>query len=133
MVILFDRFNLPEDIFEVIFATKQQIIVAKLLIEEMKANDGEINKTVMSLIATKLHEGKYETRLIEEPPYKGKKVKLSYNKRQFYDRILTPMKSMGLVNYDLYKKTYKISDNFTKDMKAIGLLWLMEMKKPAKS
>ena len=37
MVILFDRFNLPEDIFEVIFATKQQIIVAKLLIEEMKA------------------------------------------------------------------------------------------------
>ena len=40
---------------------------------------------------------------------------------------------MGLVNYDLYKKTYKISDNFTKDMKAIGLLWLMEMKKPAKS
>ena len=133
MVILFDRFNLPEDIFEVIFATKQQIIVAKLLIEEMKANDGEINKTVMSLIATKLHEGKYETRLIEEPPYKGKKVKVSYNKRQFYDRILTPMKSMGLVNYDLYKKTYKISDNFNKDMKGIGLLWLMEMKKPAKS
>ncbi len=133
MVILFDRFNLPEDIFEVIFATKQQIIVAKLLIEEMKANDGEINKTVMSLIATKLHEGKYETRLIEEPPYKGKKVKLSYNKRQFYDRILTPMKSIGLVNYDLYKKTYKISDNFNKDMKGIGILWLMEMKKPAKS
>ena len=133
MVILFDRFNLPEDIFEVIFATKQQIIVAKLLIEEMKANDGEINKTVMSLIATKLHEGKYETRLIEEPPYKGKKVKLSYNKRQFYDRILTPMKSMGLVNYDLYKKTYKLSDNFNKDMIRIGLLWLMEMKKPAKS
>ena len=133
MVILFDRFNLPEDIFEVIFATKQQIIVAKLLIEEMKANDGEINKTVMSLIATKLHEGKYETRLIEELPYKGKKVKLSYNKRQFYDRILTPMKSMGLVNYDLYKKTYKISDNFNKDMIRIGLLWLMEMKKPAKS
>jgi len=133
MVILFDRFNLPEDIFEVIFATKQQIIVAKLLIEEMKANDGEINKTVMSLIATKLHEGKYETRLIDELPYKGKKVKVSYNKRQFYDRILTPMKSMGLVNYDLYKKTYKISDNFNKDMKGIGLLWLMEMKKPAKS
>ena len=133
MVILFDRFNLPEDIFEVIFATKQQIIVAKLLIEEMKANDGEINKTVMSLVATKLHEGKYETRLIEEPPYKGKKVKVSYNKRQFYDRILTPMKSMGLVNYDLYKKTYKISDNFNKDMIRIGLLWLIEMKKPAKS
>ena len=45
MVILFDRFNLPEDIYEVIFATKQQIIVAKLLIEMIKENNGEINKT----------------------------------------------------------------------------------------
>ena len=57
MVILFDRFNLPEDIYEVIFATKQQIIVAKLLIEMMKDNGGEIGKTEMSLFATKLHEG----------------------------------------------------------------------------
>ena len=38
MVILFDRFNLPEDIFEVVFATKQQIIVAKLLIEMIKGD-----------------------------------------------------------------------------------------------
>jgi len=30
MVILFDRFNLPEDVFEVVFATKQQIIVVEL-------------------------------------------------------------------------------------------------------
>ena len=64
---------------------------------------------------------------------KGKKVKISYNKRQFYDRILTPMKSMGLIDYDLYKKTYRISDNFNKEMIRIGLLWLREMKKPAKS
>jgi len=132
MVILFDRFNLPEDIFEVIFATKQQIIVAKLLIEMIKENNGEINKTEMSLFATKLHEGNLITTLIEEPPYKGKKVKISYNKRQFYDRILTPMKSMGLIDYDLYKKTYKISDNFNKEMIRIGLLWLREMRKPAK-
>ncbi|MDP7322973.1 MAG: hypothetical protein QF655_02645, partial [Candidatus Woesearchaeota archaeon] len=73
MVILFDRFNLPEDIFEVIFATKQQIIVAKLLIAMIKENEGEINKTEMSLFATKLHEGNLITTLIEEPPYKGKK------------------------------------------------------------
>ena len=132
MVILFDRFNLPEDIYEVIFATKQQIIVAKLLIEMIKGNDGEINKTEMSLFATKLHDGDYVTRLIDDAPYKGKKVKISYNKRQFYDRILTPMKSMGLINYDLYKKTYKISDNFNKEMIRIGVLWLQEMRKPAK-
>ena len=132
MVILFDRFNLPEDIYEVIFATKQQIIVAKLLIGMIKENNGEINKTEMSLFATKLHEGNLITTLIEEPPYKGKKVKISYNKRQFYDRILTPMKSMGLIDYDLYKKTYKISDNFNKEMIRIGILWLKEMRKPAK-
>tara|TARA_B100001971_G_scaffold203315_1_gene218031 strand:+ start:61 stop:465 length:405 start_codon:yes stop_codon:yes gene_type:complete len=132
MVILFDRFNLPEDIYEVIFATKQQIIVAKLLMEMIKGNGGEINKTEMSLFATKLHEGNHVTTLIDEPPYKGKKVKISYNKRQFYDRILTPMKSMGLINYDLYKKTYKISDNFNKEMIRIGILWLQEMRKPAK-
>jgi hypothetical protein len=133
MVILFDRFNLPEDIYEVVFATKQQIIVAKLLIEMIKGNGREINKTEMSLFATKLHEGDYVTTLIDEPPYKGKKVKISYNKRQFYDRILTPMKSMGLIDYDLYKKTYKISDNFNKEMIRVGLLWLKEIKQPAKS
>jgi len=132
MVVLFDRFNLPEDIYEVIFATKQQIIVAKLLIEMIKDNEGEINKTQMSLFATRLHEGNLITDLIEEAPYKGKKVKVSYNKRQFYDRILTPMKSMGLIDYDLYKKTYKISDKFNKEMIRIGLLWLQEMRKPAK-
>ncbi|MAE42425.1 hypothetical protein CMO93_01525 [Candidatus Woesearchaeota archaeon] len=132
MVILFDRFNLPEDIYEVVFATKQQIIVAKLLIGMVKENDGEINKTEMSLFATKLHEGNLITDLIEDAPYKGKKVKVSYNKRQFYDRILTPMKSMGLIDYDLYKKTYKLSDHFNKEMIRIGLLWLKEMRKPAK-
>ena len=132
MVVLFDRFNLPEDIFEVIFATKQQIIVAKLLIEMIKENGGEINKTEMSLFATKLHEGNLITDLIEEAPFKGKKVKVSYNKRQFYDRILTPMKSMGLVDYDLYKKTYKISDKFNKEMIRLGLLWLKELRKSAK-
>jgi hypothetical protein len=130
MVILFDRFNLPEDIFEIIFATKQQVIVAKLLIEHIKENSNEIGKTEMSMFATQLHEGKLITDLIEEAPYKGKKVKVSYNKRQFYDRILTPMKSMGIIDYDLYKKTYKLSDKFNKEMIRIGLMWLKEVKNP---
>lgn len=132
MVILYDRFNLSEDIYEVIFATKQQKIVGKLLINYMKQNDNEINKTEMSLFATKLHEGELIGE-IDEPPYQGKKVKISYNKRQFYDRILTPMKSMGIIDYDLYNKVYKISDKFNKDMMRIGLLWLQEIQKPAYS
>ena len=130
MVILYDRFNLPEDVFEVIFATKQQEIVAKLLINYMKENQGSIGKTEMSLFATKLHEGELVGE-IDEPPYQGKKVKISYNKRQFYDRILTPMKSMGMIDYDLYNKTYKISDKLNKDMMRIGLMWLQEIQKPS--
>jgi len=113
----------------VIFATKQQKIVAELLIQHMKENGGEIGKSEMSLFATKLHEGNLITE-IDEPPYKGKRVKLSYNKRQFYDRILTPMKSMGIIYYDLYRKTYKISEAFNKEMIKIGILWLKELRKP---
>ena len=55
MVILYDRFNLPDNVFEVIFATKQQVIVAKLLINYMKQNNNQIGKTEMSVFATKLH------------------------------------------------------------------------------
>jgi hypothetical protein len=113
-----------------VFATKQQVIVAKLLIQHMKENNGEIGKTEMSMFATSLHDGTLVTDIIEEPPYLGKKVKVSYNKRQFYDRILTPMKSMGIIDYDLYKKTYKLSDKLNKELIRIGLLWLTEMKKP---
>ncbi len=130
MVILIDQYNLPEDIFEIIFATSQQKIVAKVLISTFKENNGELSKTEMSLFATQLHEGNLVT-YIDEEPYKGKRVKLSYNKRQFYDRILTPMRSMGMIDYDLYKKTYKISENFNKLMIAIGLKWIQEIRKPA--
>ena len=122
MVILFDCFKLPEDVFEIIFATEQQKIVAKELVKYMAANQGIVTKTAMSLFATKLHEGKWETEL-DIPPYKGKKVKLSYNKRQFYDRILTPLKSMGLIEYDLYKKTYTLSEKFAEELVKIGTLW----------
>jgi len=95
----------------------------------MKENSGEIGKSEMSLFATKLHEGNLIAE-IDEHPYRGKKVKLSYNKRQFYDRILTPMKSMGLIYYDLYKKTYRISDSFNKEMIKVGISWLRELRKP---
>jgi hypothetical protein len=132
MVVLFDRFNLPEDVYEVIFATKQQKIVGKLLIDHMKSKEGEITKTEMSLFATKLHEGNIIT-MIDEPGFKNKKVKISYNKRQFYDRILTPFKSMGIIDYDLYKKTYSLSERFNKEMQKIGIMWLQELRKPAYS
>ncbi|MCK4589378.1 MAG: hypothetical protein KAT77_02980 [Nanoarchaeota archaeon] len=130
MVILFDQFNLPDDIFKIIFATDQQEIVAKLLLKYIKDNGGEIGKTTMSMFATQLHEGKLVDSTVERKgPQVGKKEPtLSYNKRQFYDRILTPMKSMGLVDYDLYKKTYKISDKFNRLMIKIGLLWLREIR-----
>ena len=98
---LFDRFNLSEDIFDILFATAQQKLVGKLLIMYIKENEGEITKKEMSLLATALHEGKYlfSGELINLP---AKEVKIKYNKRQFYDRILTPSKSMGLIDYDLW-------------------------------
>ena len=129
MVILFDQYHLPDDIFEVIFATSQQKIVAKVLINAIKEKNGEMNKTEMSFFATKLHEGELVTE-IDEPDYEGKKVKLSYNKRQFYDRILTPMKTMGLIDYDMYKKTYKISEAFSREMTKIGVMWQQQVRKP---
>ena len=93
MVLLFDNYNLPDDIFEIVFATKQQAIVGKLLIKKLKLNNGIFTKKEMSEFATTLHDGEMIAE-IEDSQFKGKKVKLSYNKRQFYDRILTPMKSM---------------------------------------
>ena len=129
MVILFDIFNLSDDVYEIIFATKQQKIVGKLLINDIKRNGGEFSKTQMSVFATQLHDGEMLAE-IDEPEYIGKKVKMSYNKRQFYDRILTPMKSMGLIEYDLYKKTYRLSENFNKVLIKIGLMWTRELRKP---
>ena len=127
MVILFDQFNLPDDIFKIVFATEQQETVAKLLFRYMRENGGEINKTQMSMFATELHEGAMLD-TSQRLPFKKEPPKISYNKRQFYDRILTPMKSMGMVDYDLYKKTYRISDKFNKLMIKIGLFWLREIR-----
>ena len=128
-MMLFDMFNLPEDIYQIVFPTDRQQIVAKLLIHMMKKNGGQIGKTEMSLFATKLHEGTVKV-ATGEPDITGQKkiMTLSYNKRQFYDRILTPLKSMGMIDYDLYKKVYIISDKFNKCMIKVGLLWLREIR-----
>jgi hypothetical protein len=131
MVMLFDQFNLPEDIYKVIFATEQQEIVGKMLVSYMWDNGGEIGKTEMSMFATQLHEGKAVIKPKGKSPL-DKEQRISYNKRQFYDRILTPMRGMGLIQYDLYKKTYKISDRFNKLMIKIGLMWLRELEKHKK-
>jgi hypothetical protein len=131
MVILFDQFNLPDDIYKIIFATEQQEIVGKMLIRYMWDNGGEIGKTEMSLFATKLHEGEAIIKEAGRSPM-DKEIRISYNKRQFYDRILTPMRGMGLVEYDLYKKTYRVSDRFNKLMIKIGLEWLREFDKGKK-
>ncbi len=128
MVILFDAYNLPEDIYKVIFATDQQEIVGKLLITHMFENGGELNKTEMGLFAQKLHDGE----LVIKPKGRSmfdKEMKISYNKRQFYDRILTPMKSLGLIDYDLYKKTYRVSERFNKIMVKVGIMWLHQLRK----
>lgn len=129
MVILFDLFHLPEDIFEIIFATEQQITVAKMLVNEIKEQGGELGKTEMSVFATRLHDGTL-IEVEEKGPIKRKnKIKISYNKRQFYDRILTPMRTMGMVDYDMYKKKYMLSDKFTKTLTKIGIMWSQELQK----
>ncbi|MBT7902241.1 hypothetical protein HN587_00105 [Candidatus Woesearchaeota archaeon] len=128
MVLLFDQFHLPEDIFEIVFATEQQKIVARMLIDEFKENNGVLGKTEMSLFANRMHDGTYVE--IDEPVgpiSRKKKIRISYNKRQFYDRILTPMKAMGLIDYDMYKKKYLISNQFCDSLKKISLLWQKEI------
>jgi hypothetical protein len=129
MVILFDQYHLPDDVLEIIFATEQQVMVARMLLTEFKEAGGSLGKTEMSVFANRLHEG--TTIEIDEsvgPISQKKTIKISYNKRQFYDRILTPMKSMGLVDYDMYKKQYRISDNFIHALKKIGLMWQKELQ-----
>src|SRR3989338_568136 len=131
MVILFDRDNMPEDIFDIIFSTDQQAIAARLLIKALKENRGEMGRDLMSIFANQLHEGKISIILDDEDDeldLPKRKVAISYNKRQFYDRVLTPMRSMGLIDFDLYKKVYKLSDKFSQAMEGIGKLWINEIR-----
>jgi len=133
MVLLFDQFNLPDDVYEIVFATEQQVDVAKQLIIEFKRHKGVMDKTQMSEFATALHDGKLivEKTIRIGPAKQIKKIAMSYNKRQFYDRILTPMKSMGMIDFDLYAKTYKLSENFSKSVTRLAQMWNTETKKPA--
>jgi len=129
MVILFDQYHLSKNIYEIIFATEQQAIVAKMLVDELKKQGGQMGKTEMSLFATKLHEGTL-VEVEEEGMFKKKQqAKMSYNKRQFYDRILTPMKAMGMIDYDMYKKVYTLSTTLNKVLIKIGLMWIQEVNK----
>ena len=132
MVILIDQQNLPEEIYKIIFATEQQEVVAKMLIKYMAGNGGEIGKTEMGLFANNLHEGKVILKEKGKSPFQQEDT-MSYNKRQFYDRILTPMRGMGMIDYDLFKKTYKISDKFNKLMIRVGLTWLRELERLKKN
>lgn len=130
MVLLFDIFHLPESIFDVVFATEQQAMVARLLVNEFKQHEGMLGKTDMSLFANKLHEGIIvELEKGEEPFKRKERTKISYNKRQFYDRILTPMKTMGFIDYEMYKKQYLLSDKFNKAMIKLGLMWVQELQR----
>ena len=133
MVILYDRFNLPNNVYDILFATEQQAIVAKLLIEMLRKNNGEVGRELMSFFANKLHDGKFTVESkdvdIGNLSLPGKKTVISYNKRQFYDRILTPLKGMGLIEFDIYKKVYRLSNNFLKDLNEISKLWQMELTK----
>ena len=90
-----------------------------------------MGKTEMGLFANNLHEGKVIIKEAGKSPLQ-KEVNMSYNKRQFYDRILTPMRGMGMIDYDLYTKSYKVSDKFNKLMIKIGLMWLRECDKKGK-
>lgn len=128
MVIIVDQFNMPDNVYEVIFTTKQQAIVAKTLIDKMKENNGVFEKTDMSIFANALHEGAILTETKDEK-FKDMKIRLSYNKKQFYERILTPLKSMGIVEYDLYNKVYKVSDRFNKLMIKISIMWSQEFRR----
>ncbi len=132
MVILVDQEHLPDDIYKIIFATEQQEIVAKILIQYMSKQGGEIGKTEMGVFAQKLHDGQVTVRIPVGTSPLLKEGKISYNKRQFYDRILTPLRGMGLIEYDLYRKKYLLSDKFNKLMVRIGLLWLRELERGKK-
>ena len=62
----------------------------------------------MSIFATKLHDWRIRN---DNGQGQLRKKQTSYNKRQFYDRILTTMRSWDH-RLHLYKKTYKLDEVF---------------------
>ena len=122
MVILFDYTKTQENVHSIIFSTKQQELVSRLLISRIKDNQGTLSRTEMSVFANNLHDGAVIAEVRKENELQS--VKISYNKKQFYDRILNPMKTMGLVEYDSGKRVYRLSEKFHTAMTQIGKLWL---------
>ena len=59
---------------------------------------------------------------------KIKKIKSHEFKTTIYESKIEfdHKKLMGLIDYDPYKKTYKISERFNKAMIKIGLMWIRE-------
>jgi hypothetical protein len=126
MVVLFDKFNLPESIIEVIFSTNQQRAVAKLLFEYFKQNGGMLTRQQMSTFANTLHFGlSFKTKA--KIPWASQNKPITYNKRQFYDRIITPMKSMGMINYNMFDKKYYLGGDFKEQMVILGDLFDQEV------
>ncbi|HDP73938.1 MAG TPA: hypothetical protein ENN46_03230 [Candidatus Woesearchaeota archaeon] len=128
MVVLFDKFNLPESIIEVIFSTNQQRAVAKLLIEYFKQNGGMLTRQQMSTFANTLHFGLIFKSKVKIP-WASQNKPITYNKRQFYDRIITPMKSMGMINYNMFDKKYYLGGDFKEQMVILGDLFDAEVAK----
>lgn len=129
LVILFHSKNL-DNIHSIVFATRQQELVAKMLLDFFKEHENKLSKTEMAFFATLLEKGAIVLK-VEETFSAKKMIKLSYNKKQFYDRILTPMKEMGMVEYDNNQKVYQLSDAFSTILQEIGNIWSREIRKPA--
>ena len=129
MVMLFDQDHLPEDVYMIVFATDQQALVGKMLVDEIKSKGVSLGKTEMSVFATLLHDGTKVNITTKDAIGRLliKQEAISYNKRQFYDRILTPMKGMGLIDYNIYTKKYSLSDRFGKVLTRITLMWSKEL------
>ena len=79
MVILFDAYNMPESIYDLVFSTDQQAMVAKLLVTYMQQNGGEIGKTEMGLFAQKLLTVKWLLNLLVNVCLTHKKVLVTIN------------------------------------------------------
>lgn len=108
MVVLFDRSTLSANVFETLFATAEQAAAARALVDALKQNNCEFTRQEMSAFANELHAGKGNVK---------------YNRRQFYERILTPMKGMGLVEYVELQKCYRITAKFSDDLLRIAQQW----------
>ena len=126
MVILIDQQNLPEDVYAVIFATEQREVVAKMLVKYMAENGAKWERQRWVCSPTTFTKGKLSSRKKANLPCSRKQGCLT-TRGNFMIGSLRRCASMGLIEYDLFKKTYKLSDKFNKLMVRIGLMWLREL------